>query len=231
MLLKFEHLGVVSLYLNSNVIGTSSLTDKLYKLNIKATNGNETLHSSDYGIKQKLINENSSMLWHKRLGHISNQRIQRLVSEGILDPLDFSDFQVCIECIKGKQTNMRKKDANRCSDVLELIHTDLCGPFPTPWNGQQYFITFIDDYSRYGYLYLIHEKSQSLDVFKNFKAEVENQLSKKIKAVRSDRGSEYYGRYDGSGKQRPGPFAKYLMKCGIVPQYTMLGTPSQNGIA
>ena len=191
MLLKFEHLGVVSLYLNSNVIGTSSLIDKLYKLNIKATNGNETLHSSDYGIKQKLINENSSMLWHKRLGHISNQRIQRLVSEGILDPLDFSDFQVCIECIKGKQTNMRKKDVNRCSDVLELIHTDICGPFPkASWNRQQYFITFIDDYSHYDYLYLIHEKSQSLDVFKNFKAEVENQLSKKIKVVRSDRGDE-----------------------------------------
>ena len=133
---SFEN-GMVSLYLNSNIIGTGSLTDKLYKLNIKATNGNETLHSSNYGIKRKLMNENSSMLWHKRLGHISNQRIQRLVSEGILDPLDFSDFQVCIECIKGKQTNMKKKNANRCSDVLELIHTDICDPFPTPsWNGQ-----------------------------------------------------------------------------------------------
>ncbi|RVW97553.1 Retrovirus-related Pol polyprotein from transposon TNT 1-94 [Vitis vinifera] len=116
--------------------------------------------------------------------------------------------------------------------ILQLDSGYICGPFPTPsWNGQQYFITFIDDYSRYGYLYLIHEKSQSLDVFKNFKAEVENQLSKKIKAVRSDRGGEYYGRYDRSGEQRPGPFAKYLMECGIVPQYTMPGTPSQNGVA
>ena len=100
------------------------------------------------------------MLWHRRLGNISNQRIQRLVLEGILDPLDFLDLKVCIECIKGKQTNMRKNDANSCSDVLELIHIYIYGPFPTPsWNGQQYFITFIDDYSRYGYLYLIHEKS------------------------------------------------------------------------
>ncbi|RVW20742.1 Retrovirus-related Pol polyprotein from transposon TNT 1-94 [Vitis vinifera] len=74
-------------------------------------------------------------------------------------------------------------------------------------------------------------KSQSLDVFKNFKAEVENQLNKKIKAVRFDRGGEYYGRYDGSGEQRPGQFAKYLMECGIIPQYTMPGTPSQNGVA
>ena len=140
------------------------------------------------------------------------------MSEGILDLLDFSNFQVCIECIKGKQTNMRKNDANSCSDVLELIHIYIYGPFPTPsWNGQQYFITFIDDYSRYDYLYLIHEKSQSFDVFKNFKAKVENQLSKKIKVVRYDRGGEYYGRYDGFGEQRLGPFAKYLMECGIVP--------------
>ena len=68
-------------------------------------------------------------------------------------------------------------------------------------------------------------------MFKNFKAKVDNQLSKKIKVVRSDCGDEYYGRYDGSSEQRLGSFAKYLMECGIVPQYTMLGTLSQNGVA
>ena len=93
---------------------------------------NETLHSSNYDIKQKLTNENSSMLWHRCLGHISNQHIQRLVLEEIIDPLDLSDFQVCIECIKGKQTNVKKKDVNRCDNVLELTHTDICGPFLTP---------------------------------------------------------------------------------------------------
>ena len=97
------------------------------------------------------------------------------MSDGILDPLDFMDFDTCVHCIKGKQTNFRRLGANRASDILELIHTDICGPFPTAsWNGQTYFITFIDDFSRYGYLYLIHDKSQSLDVFKNYKAEVEN---------------------------------------------------------
>ena len=129
---SFEN-GMVSLYLNSSIIGTGNLTDMLYKLNIKASNGNEILHSSNYGIKRKLTNENSSMLWHRCLCHISNQRIQRLVSERILDPLDLSDFQVYIECIKGKKTNVKKKDANRCGDVLELIHTNICGPFPTPF--------------------------------------------------------------------------------------------------
>ncbi|KAG8498252.1 hypothetical protein CXB51_007407 [Gossypium anomalum] len=70
-----------------------------------------------------------------------------------------------------------------------------------------------------------------LDVFKTYKAEVENQLNKKIKNVRSDRGGKYYGRYDGSGEQCPGPFTKFLEECGIVPQYTMPGSPSMNGVA
>lgn len=190
------------------------------------------MHTCSRGVKRKLTNENSSSLWHKRLGHISKQRIQRLVSDGVLDQLDFTDFDVCVNCIKGKQTNTRKLSAQRATDVLELIHTDICGPFPTAsWNGQRYFITFIDDFSRYGYIYLIHEKSQALNVFKNFKAEVENQLGKRIKSVRSDRGGEYYGRYDGSGEQCPGPFAKFLEECGVVPQYTMPGSPRMNGVA
>jgi len=103
--------------------------------------------------------------------------------------------------------------AEKAKDVLELVHTDICGPFPTPsWNGQQYFISFIDDYSRYSYLYLIHEKSQFLDIFKSFK-EVELQLGKKIKVIKSDHGGEYYGRYDGSGEQRPRPFVLFLKEC------------------
>ena len=74
------------------------------------------------------------------------------MSDGILAPLDLTNFQVCVECIKGKQTNVRNLGANRCTDILELIYTDICGPCPTTaWNGQQYSISFIDDYSRYGY--------------------------------------------------------------------------------
>ena len=98
----------------------------------------------------------------------------------------------------------------------------------TPYNfleSSTIFITFIDNYSRYGYLYLIHEKSQSLDILKSYKAKVENQLETKIKFIKSDHGGEYYGRYDGSGEQHLGTFARYLQECGIVPQYTMLGTP------
>ena len=68
-------------------------------------------------------------------------------------------------------------------------------------------------------------------MFKSFKVEVENKLNKRIKNVRSAHGSEYYGKYDSSGEQLPGPFAKFLEECGIVPQYTMPGSPSMNGVA
>ncbi|CAJ2666407.1 unnamed protein product [Trifolium pratense] len=96
--------------------------------------------------------------------------------------------------------------------------------------GQKYFITFIDDYSRYMNIYLLHNKNEALDAFKAFKAEVENQCGKQIKVVRSDRGGEYYGRYTENG-QAPGPFAKFLQEHGIVAQYTMPGSPNQNGVA
>ena len=75
-------------------------------------------------------------------------------------------------------------------------------------------------------MYLIHDKSQSLDVFKTFKAEVENRLNKTIRSVKSDYGGEYSGRYNSLGEQRPGPFAKFLEECGIVPEYSMSGSPN-----
>lgn len=67
-------------------------------------------------------------------------------------------------------------------------------------------------------------------MFKNFKAEVENQLGKRIESFRFDRGGEYYSRYDSSVEQRPGLFAKFLKGCGIFLQHTALGSPIINGI-
>ncbi|XP_047946476.1 uncharacterized protein LOC125192849 [Salvia hispanica] len=67
----------------------------------------------------------------------------------------------------------------RANDVLELIHTDVCGPFPTQAKGgYSYFITFTDDLTRYGYVYLMKHKSEAFEKFKEFKCEVEKQLGK-----------------------------------------------------
>ena len=95
--------------------------------------------------------------------------------------------------------------------------------------GEKYFVTFIDDFSRYGYVYLLREKSQSVNALEVFITEVERQLDRKVKIVKSDRGDEYYGMYDEIG-QRPGPFAKFLKKPGICAEYTMSGILEQNGV-
>ena len=75
-----------------------------------------------------------------------------------------------MDCIKGKQTkHVSKQAATRSSGLLDLIYTDICGPFDVPsWGSERYFITFIDGYSRYCYLYLLHERTQSVDVLETF---------------------------------------------------------------
>ena len=80
----------------------------------------------------------------------------------------------------------------RTSGLLELIHSDVCGPMTTHVRGGfLYFITFIDDYSQFGYVYLMKYKSEAFEKFKEFRHEVEKQLDKSIKTIRSDRGGEY----------------------------------------
>jgi hypothetical protein len=64
---------------------------------------------------------------------------------------------------------------------------------------------------------LLHEKSQEVDALKVYIAEVERQLDRQVKVVKSDRGGEYYARYDGL-RSCPGPFAELLGKHGICAQ-------------
>ena len=72
----------------------------------------------------------------------------------------------------------------RASQPLELIHSDVCEPMNVKARGgYEYFVTFIDDYSRYGYVYLMHHKSDTFEKFKEYRAEVENQLCKTIKTL------------------------------------------------
>ena len=194
-----------SLFYKSEYVGNGILSNGLYCINLQNNVTYDSMHVHT-GTKRCVVNEDSSKLWHRRLGHISIDRIKRLVNEGILNTLDFSDFETCVDCIKRKQTNKSKNGANRSSDILDIIHTDICSTYMDS-HGQRYFISFIDDYSRYMYLYMLHKKSEALDAFKIFKAEVEKQCGKQIKIVRSDRGGEYYGRYTEDG-QAPGSFAK-----------------------
>ncbi|KAK8680761.1 hypothetical protein V6N13_109700 [Hibiscus sabdariffa] len=112
--------------------------------------------------------------------------------------------------------------SERASDLLGLIHSDVCGPMNAQARGGfHYFITFTDDFSRYGYIYLMRHKSEALEKFKEFRNEVQNQHGKSIKALRSDRGGKYLSH----------EFDELLKECGIVSQLTPPGTPQRNGVS
>jgi len=112
------------------LIRFGTLYDGLYKLNLDNLYV-ETLMTShlNVGTKRSLVNECSAFLWHKRLGHISKERMERLVKNEILSNLDFTDLNVYVDCIKIKQTKHTKKGATRNTQLLEVIHTNICGPF------------------------------------------------------------------------------------------------------
>ena len=103
-----------------------------------------------------------------------------MVTGGLISPLDVTALPVCESCLEGKMTlRPFKVIGYRAKEVLDLIHTDLCGPMSTSARGgYEYFITFIDDYSWYGYICLMRHKSEAFDKFKEFKAEVENHRGK-----------------------------------------------------
>ncbi|GJX11850.1 retrotransposon protein, putative, ty1-copia subclass [Tanacetum coccineum] len=158
----------------------------------------EAIGSYDFSMyavsnKRAKLNLDSSLLWHYRLGHISKKRIEKLQHNRLLNSIDSKSFEKCVPCLSGKMTRkLYSHQVERAKDLLGLIHTDVCGPFRIVLRQRaSYFITFTDDFSRYGYVYLLKHKHEVFETFKVFQKEVENQLGKTIKSLRSDRRGEY----------------------------------------
>ena len=98
---EFNFIGSnVYLFNNSTDVGSGILANGLYKLNLDPIYEQSLLTMHDNGSKRNIIDESSSMLWHRRLGHISVERIKRLINDGVLNALDFSDFGTYVDCIK-----------------------------------------------------------------------------------------------------------------------------------
>ncbi|GKB30029.1 retrotransposon protein, putative, ty1-copia subclass [Tanacetum coccineum] len=173
--------------------------------------------------KRAKINLDSSYLWHCRLGHISKKRIEKLQHEGLLNSTDIQSLGKCVSCMSGKMARKPySHQVERAKDLLGLIHTDVCGPFKImSRQGASYFVTFTDDFSRYGYVYLLKHKHEVFETFKVFQKEVENQLGKTIKSLRSDRGGEYMSQ----------EFLDHLKEHGIIAHRTPPYTPQHNGVS
>ncbi|GJT70535.1 retrotransposon protein, putative, ty1-copia subclass [Tanacetum coccineum] len=122
-------------------------------------------NNSLYNVRTKRAKHNldSTYLWHCRLAHISKKRIEKLQQEGLLKSTDDESFDQCVSCLSGKMTRKSfPHRPGRATDLLGIIHTDMCGPLRhVSRQGASYFITFTDDYSRYGYVYLLKHKHES----------------------------------------------------------------------
>lgn len=165
-----------SIYLNDVLYATAQMNNGLYVLDLVMT---------IYNINTKRMKPNELnpiYLWHYRLGHVNEKHVSKLHKEGLLDSFDYELYETCKCCLLGKVTKSPfTGKGERASDLLALVHTDVCGLLNTPSRrGLQYFITFTDDYSRYSYVYLLKHKFKSFEMFKEFKNEVQNQLGKNI---------------------------------------------------
>ncbi|CAB3260082.1 unnamed protein product [Arctia plantaginis] len=133
-------------------------------------------------------------------------------------------FDICETCIKGKFTRLpfERHDELYTTEALEIIHSDVCGPFECEtMAGSRYYVTFIDDTTRYCQVYFLKRKNKVLSYFKEYKSEVEKLHNKKIKNLHSDNGTEY----------RNKEFDDFLKLHGIKRRLTTVYTPQQNGIS
>jgi hypothetical protein len=161
---------------NDMFVAFASIMNGLFILNL------DDAPVCDMSAKRHRPNDLSpTYMWHCCLGHISENHMKKLHCDGLLTSFDFESYETCEVCLLGKMTKACFMGLHeRALYLLELIDTDVCGPMSmTARGGFQYFISFIDDYSRYGYLYLMKHKSKSLEKFKEFQNEVENQRGKK----------------------------------------------------
>jgi len=131
---------------------------------------------------------NPTYLWHCHLGHINEKCIFKVLKNGLLD-----SFETRKSCSLGKMTNTPFiGKGERANNLLVLIRIDVCGPLNTPdIRGFQYFITFTDDYNRYGYVYLMKHKFESFLKVQGIQKLSSKPLGNKIKTLRSYRGDEY----------------------------------------
>ena len=144
------------------------------------------------------------------------------MSCGPLAFLNLEQLPLYQNFIQGKMTKRSFTSKGvRAEGCFDLIHLDVCGPFSVHAKCcYEYFITFTDDYPRYGYVYLMKKKSEALDKFKKFKAKLEKQLGRHIKSLHFDRGSEYISI----------EFVFFLKDHRILSHHSALGTLQQNGV-
>ncbi|KAL0536604.1 hypothetical protein IC582_025557 [Cucumis melo] len=189
---------LVSEYLFNKVGFTQTIGSDLFTLtknNVFMEKGYATNDMFKLNLEINKIVSSAYMLtffnvWHVRLCHVNKRLISNMSRLNLIPKLLLHDFEKFACCSQAKITKTLHNSVTRITEPLELIHSDLCEFDGTlTKNSKRYVITFIDDYSDYTFIYLIKNKSDVYDMFKVFIIEIENQFNKRVKRLRSDRGT------------------------------------------
>ncbi|CAA0834855.1 Unknown protein, partial [Striga hermonthica] len=158
-------------------------------------------------------------LWHRRLGHPSFDVTKKALDICNL-PYANNKITLCADCLQAKSHVLPFPTVvHNTEKPLEFIHTDLWGPAPIKsTSGACYYVAFVDDYTKFTWLYFLKQKSETYKAFVHFQNVVENQLNLKIKTIQSDGGTEFK------------PLSSLFSEKGIHHRISCPYTPQQNGL-
>ena len=200
-----------SLFKNGIYVGKGYLSNGLFKINVMTVFpiiDNNKSASSVYMLE-------SSNVWYGRLDHVNYHTLHRLVSLNLLPKFEIDFDHKCETCVESKMVRASFISIERRVEPLDLVHSNVCDlKSVQSRGGKKCFITFIDDCTIYCYVYLLRSKDEAIEAFVQYKNEIENQLNKKNKVLRSDKGREYES-----------PFGEFCLQHGIVHQITAPYSP------
>ena len=220
---------------SGKVLGRAKKTEAgLYRLPIQTTKSSTPNSTSALATMTSGNNSGvNAKLWHARLGHLGfngmrslkvHQLAKDFPANNIVNESDADLITQCEACIKGKahRTAMPQIATHRAKKPGELVHSDVCGPMSIPsLGGARYFVTFIDDYSRYVVVRLMKSKAEVMQHFMEYQTWVSNFTNNRMKMFRSDNGGEYISK----------AFDQLLINLGITRQKSPPYTPEHNGVA
>ena len=182
------------------------------------------LFSAIYPEHTMFASMNDYDTWHKRLGHPSHDALKRMISLKCVDGLiieDTSPPSECIGCITGKFKRSPFPRDLKPYNPLDLLHTDISGDYPAALNGHRFFTTLRDHSTGYTLVHTHAHKSEAAEFLKTSILKLERDTGLKVKAVRSDRGSEYTSTH----------MQEWFKAHNIDQQLTTVESSASNGVA